>query len=88
MRLFDTRSFDRVEQIQHSICEVEISTANGDTQIIHRSQVHSRYVYKHEMELLLRLAGFARWEICGDFNRRPLTLESDAMVVSAWNVTN
>lgn len=88
MRLFDTRSFDRVEQIQHSICEVEVSTANGDTQIIHRSQVSSRYVYKHEMELLLRVAGFARWEICGDFNHRPLTLESDAMVVSASNVTD
>jgi hypothetical protein len=38
-----------------------------------------------KMALLLRLAGFARWEICGHFDGRPLTLESDAMVVTAWN---
>ncbi len=36
------------------------------------------------MELLLRVAGFARWEICGDFDRRPLTRENDAMVATAW----
>ncbi len=43
-----------------------------------------RYVYKHEMELLLRVAGFARWEICGDFDGRPLTREDELMVVTAW----
>ena len=31
-----------------------------------------------------RLAGFAKWEICGDFERRPLTKETDIMVVLAW----
>jgi hypothetical protein len=36
------------------------------------------------MELLLRVAGFARWEIYGDFDRRPLEHETDAMIVSAW----
>jgi hypothetical protein len=36
------------------------------------------------MELLLRLAGFARWEILGGFDRRPLEHETDAMVVLAW----
>jgi hypothetical protein len=37
------------------------------------------------MALLLRVAGFARWEIYGDFDRRPLIRENDAMVVTAWN---
>jgi hypothetical protein len=32
---------------------------------------------------LLRAAGFARWEIWGDFDRRPLTQETDGMVVLA-----
>jgi len=45
----------------------------------------SRYIYKHEMALLLRVAGFARWEICGDFDRRPLMRENEAMVVTAWD---
>jgi hypothetical protein len=35
------------------------------------------------MQLLLRVAGFARWEIFGDFDRTPLTNENQAMVVSA-----
>jgi hypothetical protein len=32
----------------------------------------------------LRAAGFARFEIYGDFDRRPLTREDDAMIVEAW----
>ena len=33
---------------------------------------------------LLRAAGFARWEIYGDFHRKPLTQETDSMIVFAW----
>jgi SAM-dependent methyltransferase len=85
MRMYDTRSFDRVAQTQHSLNEVELVAADGSVQTIHRSECSSRYIYKHEMELLLRVAGFARWEICGDFDGRPLTRENDAMIVTAWN---
>jgi SAM-dependent methyltransferase len=85
MRMYDTRTFDRVAQTQHSLNELELLAADGSVQTVHRSQVSSRYVYKHEMELLLRVAGFARWEICGEFDGRPLTCENDAMVVTAWN---
>jgi len=35
------------------------------------------------MELLLRIAGFARWQILGVFDRRPLLHETDAMIVQA-----
>lgn len=85
LRMYDTRTFDRVAQVQHSLNELELLAADGSVQTVYRSQVSSRYVYKHEMELLLRVAGFARWEICGDFECRPLTRENDAMIVSAWN---
>ncbi|HEV8061921.1 MAG TPA: class I SAM-dependent methyltransferase [Gemmataceae bacterium] len=84
MRMYDTRSFDRVAQVQHSLNEIELLAADGSVQTVHRSEVRSRYIYKHEMELLLRVAGFARWEISGDFERRPLTRENDAMIVMAW----
>jgi SAM-dependent methyltransferase len=84
MRMYDTRGFDRVAQLQHSLNELELLAADGSIATIYRSQVSSRYVYKHEMELL-RVAGFARWEIYGDFDRRPLTRETDAMIVNAWN---
>jgi hypothetical protein len=85
MRMYDTRTFDRVAQVQHSLNELELLAADGSVQTTYRSEVSSRYIYKHEMELLLRVAGFTRWEIHGDFERRPLTCENDAMVVTAWN---
>jgi SAM-dependent methyltransferase len=85
MRMYDTRSFDRVEQTQHSVNEIEVLAADGSIERVIRSETRSRYIYKQEMALLLRVAGFARWEIYGDFDRRPLTRENDAMVVTAWN---
>jgi SAM-dependent methyltransferase len=85
MRMYDTRSFDRVAQVQHSLNEIELLAADGRVEAVYRSQISSRYVYKHEMELLLRVAGFARWEIYGDFDCRPLARENEAMVVTAWN---
>lgn len=85
MRMYDTRTFDRVAQTQHSLNELELLAADDSVQTVYRSEVSSRYIYKHEMELLLRVAGFARWEIYGDFDRRPLSREGDAMIVMAWN---
>lgn len=85
MRFYDTRTFDRVAQVQHSVNEVELLAADGRVEAVLRSQVSSRYIYKQEMELLLRVTGFARWEIHGDFDRRPLMRETDAMIVTAWN---
>ena len=85
MRMYDTRTIDRVAQTQHSLNELELLAADGSISAVHRSQCDSRYFYKHEMSLLLRVAGFARWEIHGDFDRRPLTRDTDAMIVMAWN---
>jgi SAM-dependent methyltransferase len=85
IRMYDTRSLDRVAQVFHSLNEIELLAADGSVQTVHRSEDRSRYFYKHEMALLLRVAGFARWEICGDFDGRPLLRENDSMVVTAWN---
>jgi SAM-dependent methyltransferase len=85
MRMYDTRSFDRVAQVQHSLNDLELLAADGSVATVYRTQASARYIYKHEMELLLRVAGFSRWEIYGDFDRRPLTRETDAMIVCAWN---
>ncbi len=85
VRLFDTRSFDRVQQIQHSRIEIELLDGAGNVMVTHRSQTTTRWIYQFEMELLLRTAGFGRWEIFGDFDRRPLSRETDALIVQAWN---
>ena len=81
IRMYDTRCFDRVAQVQHSVVELELSNADGTVGTVHRSTVSSRYLYKHEMELLLRIAGYRRWEIWGDFEGHPLTQEDQAMIV-------
>jgi len=84
LRIYDTRSFDYVRQIQHSINEIEATSAEGVTRLVQRSEMDGRWTYKFEMELLLRVAGFSRWEIAGGFDRRPLEKDSDGMVVFAW----
>jgi hypothetical protein len=57
--------------------------AEGRVAAIHRSETDMRWTFKFEMELLLRAAGFKRWQICGGFDGRPLTLENDLMVTYA-----
>jgi SAM-dependent methyltransferase len=84
MRAYDTRTFRRVEQVQHSINEIEILDASGAVVETHRSEHQVRWIYKQEMALLLRVAGYSRWDIAGDFDLRPLTEETDAMIVRAW----
>ncbi len=88
LRLYDTRSFDRVLQTQHSVNEIEFLDEKGEVARTQRSEFSTRWVYKAEMELLLRVAGFDRWEIHGDFEGRPLTQETDAMVVLAWRASS
>jgi SAM-dependent methyltransferase len=88
VRYFDTRRFDRVQQIQYSTNEAEFLDADGKVTAVHRSQIAIRWVYKEEMALLLRVVGFPRWEICGGFDRRPLTEETDQMIVLAYNSSN
>ena len=83
-RMWDTRTFDRVKQLQYSFNEIEMLDAAGKVVATHPSKTTLRWIYKAEMELLLRVAGFARWEILGGFDGRLLTQETDAMIVQAW----
>jgi SAM-dependent methyltransferase len=84
VRMYDTRTFHRVEQVQQSVNEIEFLDGQGNIQTVHRCEFRTRYIYKEEMALLLRVAGFRRWDIHGGFDRRPLTHETDLMVVEAW----
>jgi SAM-dependent methyltransferase len=42
------------------------------------------WIFKPQMELLLRSAGFSRWQIHGGFDRSPLVRDDQEMVVEAW----
>jgi hypothetical protein len=81
--MWDTRTFDRVQQLQYSYNEIEMLDANGKIMATHPSKTTVRWTYKPEMELLLRGSGLARWEIWG-FRRKTLEQETDAMIVKAW----
>lgn len=87
VRIYDTRTFDRVAQVQHSCVEIQELDAAGHVAAAHRSETDMRWTFKPEMELLLATSGFARWEIWGDFDRRPLTRDNDQMIVFARNDT-
>jgi L-lactate utilization protein LutB len=56
------RTVERVAQAFHSLNEIEPLAADGSVQTDHRSKDISRYFYKHEMGLLLCVAGIARWQ--------------------------
>lgn len=84
VRLFDTRFVNLVDQIQQSHIEIQELDAEGRVAVSHRSKTSMRFVFKPEMELLLRISGFPRWQIYGGFGRRPLTQDTDPMVVFAW----
>lgn len=84
VRIYDTRSLDLVAQVQTSQVEIQELDAEGRVIASHPSTTTMRWTYKSEMELLLQAAGFPRWQICGDFDRRPLTRDTDQMIVFAW----
>jgi SAM-dependent methyltransferase len=88
MRLWDTRTFDRVEQLQFTYNEMEQLDAAGNVVAHYPSRTTLRWIYKAEMDLLLRLSGFERWRISGDFEGNPVRQETDAMIVQAWTKTS
>jgi SAM-dependent methyltransferase len=84
VRMYDTRTLNHIEQIQHSRVEVQELDAQGSVTASHRSETDMRWTFLPEMELLLRVAGFKSWKIYGGFDRRPLAAANDEMVVFAW----
>ena len=84
LQLYDRRFTDAVNQSQRSEIEVRALDPEGAVVGSHRFEAHQRWVYRYELELLLMLAGFARWEIQGDFDGAPLTRDDQQMIAWAW----
>ena len=91
--VWDRCEDDRVEQVRHVTRRIEFTDAKGS--VTRRADLgfDLRYVYKPEMELLLHVAGFSRWQakplfveysdpssLAGD---RPLR-EGDNIQWTAW----
>jgi SAM-dependent methyltransferase len=75
---------DRVNQRLHIEKEVVIADARGGAPETHAHALDLRWVYKAEMELLLRSAGFTRWDVRGGFAGEPLERDDQEMVWTAW----
>jgi len=83
-QMWDTRHKDVVAQCQHSEVEIRELDADGALVASHRFHTTQRWVYRFELELLFRLAGFERWEIYGGFAREPLERPDQQIVAWAW----
>lgn len=84
VRLWDTRIKDPVRQVQRSLIEIQELDAKGEVATSHRFSTVVRWIHKPEMELLLRLAGFERWSISGDFDDGPYDDDSLQLIATAW----
>ena len=84
LQLWDNRTKDVIAQRQASEVEIRESDATGRLQSIHRYSTFQRWVYRYELELLFRLAGFLNWEFYGGFDKRPLKSPEDQMIAYAF----
>ena len=84
VRMWDTRTRDRVQQRQHSRVDIEELDAAGTLRRTHQFETTQRWVYRFELELLLREAGFARREILGGWAREPFTRDDQPMLACGW----
>lgn len=82
VQLWDDRRKDVVAQRQDSTVEIwELDDADRPLSV-RRFSTAQRWVYRYELELLFAAAGFARWEVLGGFDGRPLRAPGDQMI--AW----
>jgi SAM-dependent methyltransferase len=82
LQLWDNRTKDVVNQRQSSEVEIREIHASDRPEAVHKFSTSQRWVYRFELELLFRAAGFARWEILGGLDGRPLKAPDDQMI--AW----
>ena len=94
LRVYDRADDNRIEQIRRMTRRIEFLDA-ADVVVRQATVSFSlRYIYKPEMELLLRVAGFARWQARPAFadytdpaslaDQRPLR-EGDNIAWTAWS---
>ena len=93
VKIFDLANDDRVEQIRHMTRRIDFMDAGGAVTRRETVAFDLRYVWKPEMELLLHVAGFSRWDArplfagFGDATSRPRegpVREGDIVQWTAW----
>jgi hypothetical protein len=49
-------------------------------EIMHETSMRVRWIYREEFKLLLRLAGFVKWDLYGDFDKSEFNSDSSEMI--------
>jgi len=83
-QMWDTRAKDPVSQTQKSRIEIREINRSGRKVASHWSSTSQRWVYKFELELLFRAAGFERWSLFGGLDGRALDDPGDQILAWAW----
>ncbi len=84
LELWSRQRRDLVGQTMHAGMELRRLDASGAVVERHPHDVDLRWIYRDEMELLLRTAGFSRTTVDGGFDGRPLERDTDLMIWTAW----
>jgi SAM-dependent methyltransferase len=84
LRLYDGRALDVAAQTQHSRIEIQELDAAGAVAHAHRFETVVAWLTPAQIESLLSEAGFARWELTGGLDGRPVASHQGGIVVSAW----
>lgn len=84
VQLWDKRRKDIVSQRQESEVEIWELDASGRREAVHKFSTSQRWVYRFELELLFRAAGFEHWDFFGGFDKRPLKAPEDQMIAQAF----
>ena len=74
IKLYYKQENDIPEQIQ----DITWKFSYSDNE--HLSTMRLRWIYKEEFKLLLKLSGFSKWELYGDFEKSPYAYGSPEMV--------
>ncbi len=84
VRISDALERDAVEQILRGRRRIEFLGEADRVTGTHDAQYTLRYVYPHETSLLLRAAGFTRFEVRGGYGGDAPLEEGAALVWTAW----
>jgi SAM-dependent methyltransferase len=79
---WDTPRYDRVNQLL--VDEREVVVRDGHRETASRYGFSLRWTFVYEMELLLRLAGFTRFEVARGWDGGPFEHDTEEMVWTAW----
>ncbi|MCC6790266.1 MAG: methyltransferase domain-containing protein [Thermomicrobiales bacterium] len=77
-----SRRLSTTEQVIHSRIWYDLVSSDGALRRV-VTEFDLRYVHRHELELMLELAGFPQWQVYGNYELDPYDDSSERLIVAA-----